>query len=184
MNENRIGLYTVDGIEESWIETYTGKYVNPLKMKPDDVDIKDIAHALSLICRFNGHCNQFYSVAEHSIRVANLVYGKDDILTALLHDATEAYMADITRPVKWALPDIRKVEGIIAIAINERFGLKGDWIKVKQADNILLATEARDLMVSGGRGWYLPLKPIESPIIPMTSKIAEERFLNQYWIYG
>lgn len=171
-----IGLYK-DGC---WIETYTGKFVNPLDLKSDDIDIRDIAHALSLICRFNGHCNQFYSVAEHSIRVLGLLKGLDNQLTGLLHDATEAYMADITRPVKWALPDIRKVEGSIAIAINEKFELKGDFREVKKADNILLATEARDLMFTKGTDWYFPenIKPLGYKIEPMQSYIAEANFLR------
>ena len=180
INENRVGLYTIEGIEESWIETFTGRYVNPLKFKPDDIDIIDIAHALSMVCRFNGHCNQFYSVAEHSLRVCNLMGDNDDKLTALLHDASEAYMADITRPVKWALPEIRKVESIIEIVINEKFGLKGDWVNIKKADNILLATEARDLMLSKGKNWYLPYNPLDEKIIPYNSELAKCLFLCEF----
>jgi len=178
MAQEKNGLYK----ESCWIETYTGKFVNPLKLKPEDIDIKDIAHALSLQCRFNGHCEYFYSVAEHSIRVSGLLQGLDNQLTGLLHDATEAYMADIARPVKWALPDIRNVEGIIKIAINEKFDLKGDWRDVKKADNILLATEARDLMCTKGVDWYFDndIKPLEYKITPMESWNAESNFLRIY----
>jgi hypothetical protein len=161
-----------------WIETYTGQFVNPLKLQPDDIDIKDIAHALSLMCRFNGHCSKFYSVAEHSIRVSGILKGIDNQLTGLLHDATEAYMADIARPVKWALPQVREIEGIISRAITEKFDLKGDWRSVKNADNILLATEARDLMFTQGKEWYLPVKPLEYRIEPMESWNAESNFLS------
>lgn len=161
-----------------WIETYTGQFVNPLELRVDDIDIRDIAHALSLMCRFNGHCSQFYSVAEHSIRVSGILKGTDDQLTGLLHDATEAYMADIARPVKWALPQIKAVEGIIAIAINTKYNLCGDWRNVKNADNILLATEARDLMFTQGKEWYLPVKPLEYRIKPMESWNAEANFLR------
>jgi hypothetical protein len=174
--EKENGLYKND----CWIETYTGKFVNPLKLKPEDIDIKDIAHALSLMCRFNGHSRCFYSVAEHSIRVSGLLKGLDNQLTGLLHDATEAYMADIARPVKWALPDIRNVEGIIKIAINEKFELKGDWRAVKKADDILLVTEARDLMFTKGKDWYFnsDVKPLEYEIKPMED--AEWVFLKVF----
>jgi hypothetical protein len=119
-------------------------------------------------------------VAEHSIRVSGLLKGLDNQLTGLLHDATEAYMADIARPVKWALPEIRNVEGIIKIAINEKFELKGDWRAVKKADDILLVTEARDLMFTGGREWYFDdsVKPLEYEIKPMESWNAEANFLR------
>lgn len=174
MKQEQVGLYKGG----CWIETYTGKFVNPLKLEPDDIEIRDIAHALSLMCRFNGHCDRFYSVAEHSIRVSGILKGKDNQLTGLLHDATEAYMADIARPVKWALPQIREVEGAIAIAINTKFNLWGDWRAVKQADNVLLATEARDLMSTKGKEWYLPDKPLEYRIEPMASYVAESNFLR------
>ena len=176
MKQEQIGLYK----GECWIETYTGKFVNPLKLKPEDIEIQDIAHALSLMCRFNGHCSKFYSVAEHSIRVSGILKGTDNQLTGLLHDATEAYMADIARPVKWALPQIREVEGIIAIAINTKFNLKGDWRLVKHADNVMLATEARDLMRTNGKEWYLPNEPLEYKIEPMESWNAESNFMRIY----
>jgi hypothetical protein len=172
--DKEVGLYK----EGCWIETYTGKFLNPLKLEQNDIDIRDIAHALSLMCRFNGHCREFYSVAEHSIRVSGILKGVDNQLTGLLHDATEAYMADIARPVKWALPQIREVEGSIAIAINTKFSLRGDWRAVKEADNILLATEARDLMNTQGKEWYLPSKPLEYAIKPMESWNAESNFLR------
>lgn len=174
MNQEQVGLYKGG----TWIETYTGKFVNPLKLKVDDIDIRDIAHALSLLCRFNGHCRDFYSVAEHCIRVSGILKGADNQLTGLLHDATEAYMADIARPVKWALPQVREVEGIIAVAINTRFNLHGDWRAIKQADNILLATEARDLMSTNGKEWYLPNSPLEYKIEPMASYLAESNYLR------
>ena len=175
MKAEQVGLYK----GECWIETFTGKFINPLNLKPEDIDICDIAHALSLICRFNGHCIENYSVAEHSIRVSDLLKGEDK-LTGLLHDASEAYMADIARPVKWALPQVREVEGLIQIAINTKFNLKGDWRAVKKADNILLATEARDLMRTKGADWYLPIAPLETRIVTWDSKLAEQKFLAYF----
>ena len=86
--------------------TYTGRVVDPCNLQIEDVDINDIAHSLSMQCRFAGHTREFYSVAQHSIRVCETVEGAgfasaDVILQALLHDATEAYVQDIIRPIKY-----------------------------------------------------------------------------------
>jgi len=84
--------------DEHWITTYTGKRFHYLDPQPEEIDIVDIAHALSLTCRFGGHCKEFYSVAEHSIRVAEIV-PKEFQLLALLHDAGEAYTGDVQSPI-------------------------------------------------------------------------------------
>ena len=96
-----------------WIETYTGIAFYPLDPRVSEINIDDIAHSLSLKTRFNGHCDQFYSVADHSIRVANKVHFLDEFAKfttleernalcrrALLHDAAEAYLCDIPAPIK------------------------------------------------------------------------------------
>ncbi|HKK06533.1 MAG TPA: hypothetical protein VKA50_11875 [Gammaproteobacteria bacterium] len=83
----------------SWILTYTGRRVDLLDPDPATIEPEDIAHALSNMCRFNGHCRHFYSVAEHSWHVALLV-SRENALQGLMHDAAEAYVADITRPLK------------------------------------------------------------------------------------
>src|SRR4051812_6540197 len=82
-----------------WMQTISGKAFFPLDPRPADVDIQDIAHALAFQCRFGGHVKEFYSVAEHSVRVS-LICAHEDAKWGLLHDATEAYLSDIVRPVK------------------------------------------------------------------------------------
>jgi len=78
-----------------WVNTYTGKHFHYLDPQPEEIDIIDIAHSLSLTCRYGGHCKQFYSVGDHSIRVAEIV--PDELkLRALLHDAAEAYLTGLT----------------------------------------------------------------------------------------
>ena len=88
----------------SFITTYTKKYFDPLNVDESLLDIKDIAHALSLICRGNGHVQYFYSVAQHSLACAKEAktrgYSKEVILGCLLHDGSEAYLSDVTRPIK------------------------------------------------------------------------------------
>lgn len=98
----------------SHITTYTGKLFDPLIATADEVDITDITHALHLLCRANGHFSHFYSVAQHSINCAReaLARGFSERvqLGCLLHDASEAYMSDVTRPLKKLLPDYLKGE--------------------------------------------------------------------------
>ena len=98
----------------SYITTFTGKHFNPTNPAPEDIDIRDIAHALSLICRANGHTRFFYSVAQHSIscykEAAARSLSNRIQLGCLLHDGSEAYMSDVTRPIKSLLTEYLKLE--------------------------------------------------------------------------
>ena len=97
-------LYIERGNSMSQIMTYTKKMLDPLNANPKDIDIVDIAHALSLLCRANGHFPHFYSVAQHSINCMLEAkargYSTRVQLGCLLHDGSEAYLSDVTRPVK------------------------------------------------------------------------------------
>jgi hypothetical protein len=130
-------------------------------------------------------------VAEHSVRVykysTNCNANKVTRLAALLHDATEAYLSDITRPVKYSIPAIKDAEILIAETINEKYNLwSADWIFIKEADNILLASEARDLMPSKGSGWNLPEPLADIIVVPKYSyqcwnpSQAEHYFLSDF----
>jgi len=103
----------------TWILTRTGRRFDLLAPKADQVSTLDIAHALSQLCRFNGHTSRHYSVAQHSLLVASIVPAEHQ-LAALLHDATEAYVGDMTRPLKALLPDFSAIEHGIWLAICER----------------------------------------------------------------
>ena len=98
----------------SEIMTYTKKMIDPLRPKAELVDIRDIAHALSMLCRANGHFLNFYSVGQHSINCAREAeargYSRKVQLACLLHDASEAYLSDVTRPVKAELPRYKEIE--------------------------------------------------------------------------
>ena len=99
------------------IKTYTGIMFDPLNPNADLINIADIAHALSMLCRANGHFKSFYSVGQHSINCMNEArtrnYSQRVQLACLLHDASEAYLSDITRPVKAELPRYREIEKLI-----------------------------------------------------------------------
>lgn len=98
----------------SYILTYTGKYFNPTQPDKKDIDIRDIAHALSLLCRANGHFKTFYSVGQHSINCMREArargYSKRVQFACLLHDASEAYLSDVTTPVKQKLLEYQAFE--------------------------------------------------------------------------
>lgn len=131
-----------------WIQTYTGRQFWPLDPKPEDIDINDIAHALANLCRFTGHCREFYSVAQHAVHVSQLVEPADQ-LWALLHDGAEAYLNDLARPVKRcaSLRAYREAEDYLQSLIYAKFGLLGsEPASVKRADAQMLNIEARQLM--------------------------------------
>ena len=114
--------------------------------------IEDIAHGLAHICRYSGQCNGFYSVAEHSLLVSETASGFE--LEALMHDAAEAFLGDITRPLKQMLPDYKRIEGDVERAIFSRFGIQTPIPReVKQADLRVLAAEQRQIMPRGTDDW-------------------------------
>jgi len=143
-----------------WIRTYTGKkfyFANPT---PEQIDPVDIAHALSNICRFNGHIKRFYSVLHHSINVAQLL-PPALYIHGLLHDAAEAYVCDLPSPIKRYFPDYQKLEEELRIVINKRFNLFWNhhiYATVNTADLLMLAREKLNLLDNSIDSWETRLK--------------------------
>jgi hypothetical protein len=163
-----------------WIQTFTGAHFRPLHPDPADVHVRDIAHALSLQCRFNGQCAAFYSVAEHSVRVARALPA-ELALWGLLHDAAEAYLGDMPRPVKAQMPYFSEAEDRLLRVIVESFGLSWPMPEeVSHFDTVLLATEARDVFGAPTDGWGLKVEPLAETIQPMSAAEAERAFLVEY----
>lgn len=170
-----------------WCQTFTGRKSWPLDPRPGDFDVRDIAHALSMRCRYGGMTTRFFSVAQHSIMVAALCPAWCQ-LEGLLHDASEAYLDDIRRPLKLtrAMTAYREAEALTELAIARQFGLVFPWPEpVKAADQILLETERRDLMVAGPawRKWCGRAEPLPDPIHPWDWSRAEMCFLATYQYY-
>lgn len=171
-----------------WIQTYTGRKFHLLDPRPDDFCVYDIAHALSNVCRFTGHVSKFYSVAEHSVRVADLIaewkFGKAEQYAGLMHDATEAYISDMARPFK-QLPEFtfyREIEDKLMDSLAPAMGVEYPLPKmVKWADEILLGTEARDLMSPPIDGWHFRYHHHERKIRPWSPAKAERKFLAAYY---
>ncbi len=137
----------------SYIQTLSGKHINYLNINHEDIVIEDIATALSHICRFAGHLPEFYSVAQHSVLVSQLVPA-EFALEALLHDAAVAYCQDIPAPLKRLLPDYQRIEAYVDSEIRAKFGLPAhQHDTVKYADLVMLGTERRDLDIDDGTVW-------------------------------
>ena len=167
---------------DPWLRTYTGRSVHILNPRPDEIHIEDIAHALSHTCRFGGHTPVFHSVAHHSVLVSELL-DPNLALWGLLHDASEAYLHDITRPLKRALPNYGGLEARMMAAVCQQFGLPSGMPRpVKTADNIVLATEFRDLFdepISNCVLWS-GAEPMQKVVTPLSPAAAKDLFLFRF----
>lgn len=138
----------------SYITTYTGLHFDPMELDENLIKIKDIAHALSMICRANGHTRIFYSVAQHSIACAKEAkqrgLSKEIVLGSLLHDASEAYLSDVTRPIKKELKLYLEVEDRLQNLIWRHFIgrdlTEAEKSKVFEIDDAMLSMEFHQLM--------------------------------------
>lgn len=169
-----------------YVSTYLGNRFYPLEPRIADVAIEDIAHGLAYQCRFNGQTSAFYSVAQHSLIVASLV--PDELkFAALLHDAAEAYIGDMVKPLKVLLPSFSDIEDSVTRIIGECFDVElCHNPAIKRADLIALATEKRDLMPYSAEPWvYLDgVVPCQETIRPMAPEDAKQAFLQQFELLG
>ncbi|MCK9597454.1 MAG: hypothetical protein M0R06_00360 [Sphaerochaeta sp.] len=146
---------------EPWMTTYTGRTLHLFNPRQDEICIEDIAHHLSLICRFGGACKRFYSVAEHSIRLS-MELPDQYKLAGLLDDAAEAYLGDWIRPLKANLSELEEIEYYVKRAIFQKFRIEELLFNkvAKFNDNRMLATEVRDLM-GNQTNWQQLEKPFD-----------------------
>lgn len=137
----------------TWVQTYTGRKLDLLAPTADMIHLRDIAHALANLCRFTGHTKRFYSVAEHSLWVSQRVPA-EHALAGLLHDATEAYLGDVSSPLKALLPDYKLMEQRLWHVIADKFGVPRNLpASVKEQDLCALVTERRDLLNPCAHHW-------------------------------
>jgi hypothetical protein len=166
--------------KDEWSLTYTGKTYCPIDPRPEDVCIEDIAHGLSMLCRYNGQCREFYSVAEHSVHVSYMV-PEALALEALLHDASEAYCNDLARPLKMHLPDYQLIEALNDAVIREVFALPASIHPlVAQADRDIVESEKCLLApMPDGHTWGGTLDP-SVRIYAWSPARAEYAFLRRF----
>lgn len=169
-----------------WYATAHGRNVWILDPERSEIHIDDIALSLSRQTRFAGHYKiecHFYSVAQHSVLVSEAV-APELALAALLHDASEAYLQDIIKPLKNELGDAySKLESLWAARINIAFGLSpvaDQHPDIKRADLAALMAEKRDLLVTAPFDWTLPVEPLQQRVYPWDSRTANAIFLKRF----
>jgi hypothetical protein len=173
-------------VSDPFIITASGRRFYPLNPRVEDVHIEDIAYVLAGEWRFGGHCNPRISVAQHSVMVSErLEETSGDALAGLLHDASEAYMRDLNRPIKVKMADYGRYEAAIMAVIAERFGFKWPLPEsVHEADRRMLATEADACMDTTDPEFYTscPSVPRRYNLViePWGMDRAEREFLDRF----
>lgn len=164
-----------------WMQTYTGRRFHPLDPDPDDVDIADIARSLSMQCRYNGQVERFYSVGQHCVLVSELV-DAEHALWGLLHDAAEAYVGDMVRPLKKDMPDFQAAEDRVLAVIAEKFGLDGTTIPqaVIDADTRILLDERAAILAPPAGDWGISGEPFGIDIGVWNPRDAEDAYLDRF----
>ena len=163
------------------IQLYSGKPFYPEDPREEDIDIRDIARSLSMLCRFGGHINNFYSVAQHSVELSYIVEPKN-AFCALMHDSTEAYYGDMIRPLKYLFPRFIEMEDNCWKVIAKKYGLPQKMPDdVKNNDTRICFTEKRDLLpASNGTNWGYEMSPHENKIVAHPPEVAERMFINRF----
>lgn len=192
------------GVRGHTIQIANGWYFDYEHVSADKVDIETVAHSLSNLCRFTGHCREFYSVAQHCVLMSHYAVPNEHALWALMHEAGEPWVGDMNKPLKTLLEEFDRVEGPVERATLQHFGLNPDAkpATIKPADYAMLATEQRDLMPkrraviwdawgiavawepipAEQQHWTLThgIKPLERRIRPWVPEQAKAAFLQRY----
>lgn len=190
-------------VHGDWMQTYTGKRFYPLSPIVTDIDPLDVAHSLALQCRYNGHVDRFYSVAEHCVLLSRWAeeHGHTRLvqLEALLHDATETYVGDMIRPLKHTdeMKPYRDAEAVVQLAVWQRFSLPvictleaehdGDCAlvpvespTVKQIDTRIALDERNALLSNTRHPWAIDsLQPLGVPVQGWAPREAESAYLKR-----
>lgn len=168
-----------------WMQTYTGRQFWPMDPRRAEIDIVDIAHSLAMQCRYAGHCIRFYSVAEHSVHVATWLQAQGEpravVLKGLLHDASEAYLVDVPRPVKPYLAGYKEAEARVWREVCHWAGMSDAMPEeVHYADNHILVDEMHQNMRQAPVPWSIPEMGIGVALQFWSPEQAEVEFLSMF----
>lgn len=172
-----------------WMQTFSGRQYWPADPRPADVEIVDIAASLSKQTRYGGHCLFFYSVAEHCVLMARrlweLGHARDVCFAALMHDASEAYLVDVPRPIKGRLQGYSDIEALNMAAIATRFGFAWPMPAiVKEADNRILLDEKEQAMALPPADWGIAGAPLGVALCFWSPTRAAREFLSAFSFFG
>lgn len=173
------------GKKNAYIEVNSGARFYPFDLHRSEITIEDVAHSLAHNCRFNGHTSKFYSVAEHSVIVSHLCEPRN-ALAGLIHDASEAIISDVPKPIKLHLPDVMRLENELENYMFDRFANGARMNEdIKLCDITALAMEASKIMP--GAEWVDELRrsfPLKDPgklkVCCLSPKTAKLLFLSRY----
>ncbi len=171
-----------------YIQTVSGRWLNPFEPDPAQLDERDIARALANLCRFGGHSRVFYSVAQHCVIVSRVVEERggdvEDVFAALMHDASEAYLGDMPHPIKHRSElgaSFREAEAGLEAVIRDRFKIKAVVPEIKRVDRALLATERRTF---SAESWHWPelddVEPLDLELTAWPPDKAADEFARRY----
>jgi hypothetical protein len=175
-----------------WLQTFTGRAYWPLDPRVEDINIEDVAHGLSNMCRFGGQCRNFYSVAEHSVHVSrwmeNYYQAPKLLLYALLHDASEAYLVDVPRPIKVHLENYKTLEALNMSVILKAFRIEpslcpdGFESTLHLVDNQVLVAEKNALLLPPPLPWTWAkqIMPADVEISCYGPDSAKSMFLSRF----
>jgi hypothetical protein len=169
-----------DGRKGDWIQTYTGRAIWVLDPRPDEIDIRDIAHMLAMKCRFSGATRRFYSVAQHSILLSYAVPSAI-AYAALHHDDTEAYLPDVPTPVKPFLVGFKELERTVEAVVCAALGVDQSHMALVKPYDVRILTDERDALLNPSElSWSFTPEPLGIAIDPWGPEEAEARFLARH----
>lgn len=165
-----------------WMQTWLGFQFFPLDPHEDEIHIEEIAHALSNLCRYNGHVEEFYSVAEHCVALSYAV-PPEYAMEALLHDASEAFLGDMIRPLKINDLFYQRVEAQLVKVIARKFGMPEELSPVvKEYDTRILVDERQKFMADPPAPWFgnEQVEPLGVDLVGLTPKRARSQFMTRF----
>lgn len=173
---------TVRRIVGPTILLFSGSYFDFEAPETSNFTIEDVAHGLSMICRFAGQCGRFYSVAQHSVHLSEIV-PPQDAYQGLMHDAPEAFVGDMAKPLKVMLPEYSVIEKRVEAAVFERFKVAVPLPStIKEADVLMLVTEQHHLMKNRDDWEYCRGRtPLDMELPSWSPGQAKSRFLKRYY---